>query len=914
MQDLFERPDPEHSPAAYWFWHRLPTTEEIHAQIAQMEEGGIRSFQIQARLAYPIEQYLDMDFLAKCREAVVAAATRSMEVGIYDEYNWQSGQAGGRTVHGADHLRERHIFWSRVEAGAGERASISITGITSSAASLGEAGMVWQYDDARMSWADWEVVAAVAYPIDGATSRQEVIELTDSARIGHSDEAECTIEVDLPDGIGPVSVIAFVGARCATSRVPNYLLRDTAERFLEVGYSPFFKSFGEYFGTTVKYFFFDQPHATFYDWDQREGNLQCSIPYSGALGSHIESTTGFRFAEALLSLVDGFGPDTVSARLNFYQSYSRLVIENYFGPLSHWAGEHNIELSGHEVLGHVGSWHLNKAFSSWDLRVNFGLDYFGVDSYRGITGVDAQDCVPQLSTKLGDSVARSNGRSGCIVEQYIAKGKSEGDGEWAGLWGLSLEELRGQALRLEIQGARQFLYHGFYQTDGYDNDVTRFTNPRFDFPPGINFEPWWPYHRAFADEAARLSVFLDEASPVCEVALLYPLRTAWLEGSTHSYGDHVEFWASWLASEGFGYHLIDERDLRRATFQEGELCLDSRRYRCLVLPSVSSLEDVTSIEQLGDLVDAGVMLIASGDSPVHLQHGAPGDAQRAWDERVASAATIFTSLPTPSAAKAVLGSVLAERPYVSSYSGASLWQWVGQVDSEWRIVLFNDTIETQSVTIELSMDDMVLQHWDATDGSVGPWHSASSSNATSLTLRLEAMELCCLRARAHVASEIVAPGGYPRSRSRESSESSETSLVNFVDGWRLELPDGSGVRVPISVSQGWEKQGFPAVSGVGRYVNSFEVGPESADLLLDLPVVNCAVEVFVNSTSVGRRGWSPYRFLVSSQLLHGGKNEIELVVSSAAGNHYYANTPYQDVPESSGLAANPLLSVAPSCH
>jgi hypothetical protein len=113
MDELFAMPDADHSPAAYWFWHRLPTVNEIRDQVREMQEGGIHSFQIQARLAYPIEEYLGPGYLSMCKVAVEEAAARSMTVGIYDEYNWQSGQAGGRTVHGADHLRERHIFWSR---------------------------------------------------------------------------------------------------------------------------------------------------------------------------------------------------------------------------------------------------------------------------------------------------------------------------------------------------------------------------------------------------------------------------------------------------------------------------------------------------------------------------------------------------------------------------------------------------------------------------------------------------------------------------------------------------------------------------------------------------------------------------------------------------------------------------------
>jgi hypothetical protein len=179
--DKFAAPDADHSPAAYWFWHRLPTEEEIRSQIAEMLAGGYQSFQIQPRLAYPIADFLGDDYLAACRLAVAEAARLGMTVGIYDDYNWQSGQAGGRTVHGADHLRECHVFWATAESGSD---AVVIDQITSSAADLGPAGMAWQYDEARMAWTDWRVIAALAHPGEAIESADQVIDVTARIR-GH---------------------------------------------------------------------------------------------------------------------------------------------------------------------------------------------------------------------------------------------------------------------------------------------------------------------------------------------------------------------------------------------------------------------------------------------------------------------------------------------------------------------------------------------------------------------------------------------------------------------------------------------------------------------------------------------------------------------------------------------------------
>ncbi|MDT7568354.1 MAG: hypothetical protein QOG76_6978, partial [Pseudonocardiales bacterium] len=134
--DLSAAPDAWHAPASYWFWHRVPTRQEIRDQVSQLASAGFRSFQIQARLAFPLEQYLGPDYLAAYRSAADEAARHGMLMGIYDEYNWLSGHAGGRTVAGRDELRERHLFWSTSTstststAEAGAEIACELDGIT----------------------------------------------------------------------------------------------------------------------------------------------------------------------------------------------------------------------------------------------------------------------------------------------------------------------------------------------------------------------------------------------------------------------------------------------------------------------------------------------------------------------------------------------------------------------------------------------------------------------------------------------------------------------------------------------------------------------------------------------------------------------------------------------------------------
>lgn len=905
MSELFADPDADHSPAVYWFWHRLPTAAEIHDQVHEMHAGGIKSFQIQARLAYPIEDYLNGAYLSACRLAVETAAQLAMTVGIYDEYNWQSGMAGGRTVHGADELRERHVFWAAATHPAPGMTIATIDQIESSSASLGAAGMTWQYDGGEALWADWEIVSVLAYPQNGIASVDDIVDLTANSRIVKGANDQCVVETSTMTSLEGLTVTAFVSGRCETSRVPNYLLKATAERFIEVGYDPFFQAFGEFFGSTVKYFFFDQPHATFYSWPQRFGNLRSSLPYAPELRDHLEAKSGLNFNHFLLSILEDIGPETSSMRTTFYEHFTELVFENYLRTLSEWTKAHDVALSGHEVLGHVGSWHPSRAFSDWDLRVNFGLDYFGVDQYRGITGIDAQDCVPQLSPKMGDSVARANGRSGCIVELYIA-GKDTGPRAFAGDWGLTLEELRAQAIRLELLGARQFLYHGFYQTDGNDQDFTKFVNARFDFPPGINFEPWWPFYRPFADEAARLSVFLDESPPSCEVAILYPRRTAWMEGPTHSYGDHIEFWASHLAERGFGFHFIDERDLLKATIASGELCIDERRYRCLVLPSVTTLESLESVSVLSSFMEGSGILIATGSSPTHLQRGRTEDLAQAWHDSIESGENYHYSanVPTREFAEPILVPLMSYRPHAVPADEQPLWQSSGRDDEAWRLAIFNDQSVSREITVKLPSSDFIFEQWSASSGQQE--HSALSvpSSDESISLLLGPMELMCTRLK---ESSVAQTSGFVTPATASAPASDEVPALRLDGDWTLELPDGSGNLFSVSVLEGWEGQGFSNFSGVGKYTCFFDAPPGEGPVLLVLPVVHTAVEVRINDTLVGNRAWSPYEFLIDRDLLRDGTNELGLRVFSSAGNKYYGGTPFQDGLEPSGLGGAPTM-------
>ncbi|MFT8807221.1 hypothetical protein [Gluconobacter sp.] len=868
LPDWFQTPENRFRTAAFWFWHHLPTPQMCREAVADMKRAGLGCILVQARLAMPLSDYLSQNYLALCRLVSDLAEEHGLSVEIYDEYGWMSGHGGGLTVQGADHLRERHLFWTSGTLQNGQ-ATLQISDINATFLDfLGPAARRWTYEGGKAQWGLWQIVAG------GVISSRTLLQPS-QIRFLETGDSGCTVQItapDLPDG-SPIAL--FVAATCLTSRLVNYLLPETAERFSNRVYAPLREAFPK-----AEAFFFDHPYAGFYTWNGQNSGSGPDAIHNSLLWDDSLIDAGIN-GVVLLDAIYGTDPQAASRRAYLFETYARQMNHAFFGTLRHWCDTHDIGLTGHELLPHVGGWNLLGGLGGIDARVAPGGDYFDIDTFKTQSVTDAADYNSQLSAILGDSLARAHGRTRCTVEQY-STGREVGRPSLYGQWDLSLSRLRAQMIRHILQGARRVLLHALFLPDAIHPNPAHQSDPRFDFPPGFNLQPWWDDAPDVLEELARLSAFLEDGVPVRSVALFYPLEDLREGSSTPDCAAHFGLWAEALTDAGVGYTIIDEKQISEEAVCNGWLHLVSGQFDTLILPDVTVVRDPQTLSILEQFSRTGGRLLRSGKAVTTSRN----DRTRWIEGPVITtseiARLIQDTLPPP------LLSIEGQPQRITLQR---------LTPSLLRIAVFNDSDQERTARLSSVPQDRILLEWRC-DTAVTMSPVFIPANTTfSLSLRprqLSTFELSVTMTEAHcsvIKEEPCPPPFYKK----------------MLTGWLFQS-DPESSPFPISTECSWEQQGFQHFSGVGIYtlhLPNFNRLYEKT-LYLVLPNISGTVKCLVNGIEIGKSIEHSASFLLPTS---NQDFKITLCIRNTVANSlYYSMNSYLDPTDfSSGLLATPYI-------
>lgn len=755
-KELFNNPPEDFRPAAYWFWSNEIDPAAFRSQMEEMKNAGIHSLWIQPRLGFPMEKFMSPEYFELYRKALDIAIELDMSVGIYDDYNWITGHSGGRTVAENDELRERHTFWVEVALQAGvPEEDPKLSGIRNLLTGGHKEALTWLYEDGVVSWGDWEILTAFTYQrsdlIDTTTVRQVAnkLSLVDTTGEGCRVLAQETLDQSA------THLLVFITAQCKTSRMIDYLNPEATETFIKVGYEPYYHELRDYWDH-IWAMFCDEPYSGLYVWDQMEGLLGTSLMYNEDFYKEFQTRKGYDIREHLYVLAWPADEGSITWRNDFFQVYAERVQRIFFEPLAKWSHDHDVLFVGHELMTQLnGHWAFTTDFG-FDVVANFGADHFGIGELKDVSTTDSGSFDKNIAAKLASSVAHVYGKNGSMLEQYTPSFETDLPLPAArGDWDLTAQTLKQQMDFYAVQGLSQFLWHGYFHSNDVVGENTALYSQRFDFPPGINYEPWFRYFKSMSDQNARLAYFLSLGTHVAPAALLYPLRTYWSEGREDLFSAEGAFLNEYLSRLHCDFDFIDERNLLTAKIEGGELLIGDESYRLLVLPAVSTLQDAQVVKVIEDFVKAGGAVIFSGRIPSKTQTGADDSIRQRLEKLVAeNQRVIYFADPLCKAPQGekVLDEALDKLNVrsVSIQANGSIdlgsFYCLRKDEEDLYLAVLNDEEETKNWEIKLPGVQGTVEHWNLETGETMPWpHIRQDETGLTIYYSPQAIEAACFK-------------------------------------------------------------------------------------------------------------------------------------------------------------------------
>jgi hypothetical protein len=334
-----------------------------------------------------------------------------------------------------------------------------------------------------------------------------------------------------------------------------------------------------------------------------------AVPWVEDFLPYFKAIKGYDLAPHLFALFDSGTDEACYARQDYYEVMTRRYTEAFYGQVLRWCQAHGIASSGHVLLeedltSHVifhGS--LFPAIRQMDLP---GIDMLNSDPQSMLSGQSF------MAAKQVSSAAHLMGRR--RIHSESSDWEQHNQGRYA-----TLAERRGQGNLQYVLGVNQITAYWSWDEIGAQS------------------------YRAYNDYMGRLASLLVGGKHVCDVAVLYPVRSAWadftplkhlvqwqhpelnsqaarMQHIAREYPDLVRH----LLREQIDLDIVDEEGIVAAKLEGAALHLGDECYRAVVLPPLCALGQQTA-QKLAAFARAGGVLVSAGALP-KLAESAAGSA------------------------------------------------------------------------------------------------------------------------------------------------------------------------------------------------------------------------------------------------------------------------------------------------
>ena len=359
FQNAYE--DPRFTISPFWFWNDRPDGEIIREQMAIMHRIHADQPVIHARdyMDHGSLGYLDDNWFAQVGTAIETARQKGMEVWIYDENNWPSGNCDLQITKD-ERLREHFLQFDIVKVKKDEPFSLNL------------------------KEKDYKAVQFFG-------SGEDLLPLARDGIITYT-----------PAEKGEIYAV-WVGVDPYEDRAGNqsvdYLSKEAIRKFIDMTHEEYHKRFSADFGKTIKGFFMD------------ETRFCNAFPWTWTLEEEFEARKGYALAPVLPLLWKDTDRSPL-VRYDYYDVISDMFREATFKQIYDWCEERDVQTTGH-FLGEE-TIAAQSYFNADMMRYYRDLHVPGIDQLdNGLGALNAKMCV---------SASHNYGRNVISSESFGASG------------------------------------------------------------------------------------------------------------------------------------------------------------------------------------------------------------------------------------------------------------------------------------------------------------------------------------------------------------------------------------------------------------------------------------------------------------------------------------------------------------
>ena len=806
-------------------------------------------------MAHGEPAYLSPGHMDQVKFTVAELAKRNMRMWIQDESDYPSGFAGGYITERYPQLGMQDIVADiTVHVAPGQTLAMPIPPDTLA---------IWATEmDAQGAI---EKAIPIPVPADMQLRYLTPAEGSTPNEPRHSWQVQFMRHVYLSSPTRNFNRADGTRAKDGTYSIIDYLDPKATDAFLHTVHETYYNAVGDEFGKIVLGFFGDEP------------DYSSGIPWTPKLLDTFKAQKGYDLTPYIPSWFDRKPIDKSDlARADYYDVWSGIFKDSFFGEQANWAKAHNVEYLVH----------LNHEETMLALERSEG-DYFRDERYVQVPGIDnLSQLIPSAVhtpdgtwninnnfPKLASSAAHLFGKPKVWAEEGGGPGI---DGKYQ----LDFQAVRGvNALQIRVPVTRF----------GQDANASA---PPPPVPPEAATIAWY---------ANRAGYLMAIGRPAAQVGLYHPGNTIWMGGDAAIEADRSTTKLGWqLFEHQVDWDYFDEQSLSSvAKLEDGGFTnLSGQTYKAIVFPSMTVITR-TGLERLKAFAAQGGKVIFVGKTPSLILDKTFMDAKEKPDLSFATLVessgditpAVLAALPKPDV------KVDADFPRLT-YTHR---QWT---DGD-MYYFFNESNKTESRMVTVAGHGKA-QDWDMGTGEIHPMMGMTGATADADGVKVPLV-------LAPYEAKAIVVGPLPKeAAASEPSFAAGATLAELTGDWNLTLNNK-----PIATGlKSWEDLGTTGFAGPATYRKQFtaEAAPRGKRVYIEIAEVHDYAKVTLNGKEVGAVGWQPYRWDVTEALKKGANDlviEVDALAQGGRGGFGGPPPAAGAPPVPTGGGGRPATSAAP---